>query len=124
MRIQPGSQSHCQKRERCRQCFLYAEHQKQKYRILSPLVFPAAIGIMYAFYKPITMFLDKALAFTDRFASKVSFLPKATNMPPNPWANLDATAVVVQWIMLICLGLVLVTYMLRLLEYCIFKWQI
>ncbi|MCL6519676.1 MAG: hypothetical protein K6T99_07555 [Armatimonadetes bacterium] len=114
-----------QKRERCRNCFLYAEHQKQKYKILSPLVFPAVFLLMFYYLQPIKSFLHKAIVFTEHFAEIASF--GARHGQPGsqpPWANLPSTANAVEWLLIFCIYLVIVTYLLRFLEYCIFKWQI
>ncbi|HUV03715.1 MAG TPA: hypothetical protein VMX94_01255 [Armatimonadota bacterium] len=108
-----------QKRRRCRQCFLYAEHQKQKYRILSPLVFPAAVGVMWMYLKPAKTILQIALDKADALIKTLSM-----HASSNPWANAPAATETVQWIFLLCLCMILITYMLRFLEYCIFDLQI
>ena len=113
-----------EKRERCRNCFLYAEHQKQKYKILSPLVFPLAFAIMWYIHEPLRGFLHKAIEFSEHFAEVIRFMPVPEGQSSQPWTNLPSTSNAVEWLLMFCLGLLLVTYMLRILEYLIFKLQI
>lgn len=113
-----------EKRERCRNCFLYAEHQKQKYKILSPLVFPLAFVIMWYVHEPLLAFLHKAIVFSENFAEVIRFMPVSEGQASQPWTNLPSTASVVEWLLMFCLGLLLVTYLLRILEYFVFKLQV
>lgn len=113
-----------QKRARCRQCFLYAEHQKQKYRMLSPLAFPGVLALMYIYLQPLKDLLAKALSFTDQFAGSVTFGPRPDQVTNNPWLNLTATSEVVEWLFIICIGMILLSYTLRALEYAVFDLQI
>lgn len=113
-----------QKRQRCRQCFIYVEHQKLKYRILSPLAFPAAVTIIWMYFKPVKTLLHEALKLTEQFAGQISFKPGTAEVIGNQWANTPATSNTIEWLFLICLGLVLVTYLLRGLEYFIFDLQV
>jgi hypothetical protein len=113
-----------QKRQRCRQCFLYQEHQKQKYRMLSPLAFPITGIIMWLYFKPAQMFLSKALEITDQLAGRISYGSGSEQVIANQWANAHSTSETVLWLFLACIGLVLVTYILRGLEYCIFDLQV
>ncbi len=113
-----------QKRARCRQCFLYAEHQKRKYRILSPLVFPVVIGLMWYYIQPLKALLGRVLAFTDQFAGSVTFGPRPDQVTHNPWLDLQATSGIVEWLFVICVGLIVLSYVLRALEYAIFEMQI
>ena len=113
-----------QKRQRCRQCFLYQEHQKQKYRMLSPLAFPAGVAIMWVYLKPVKLLLHEALEFTDRFAGQISFGTGAQQAVTSQWANAPATSNTIEWLFLVCIGLILVTYLLRALEYFVFDLQV
>lgn len=111
-----------QKRERCRQCFLYQEHQRQKYRILSPLVFPLAVGLMWMYLQPVKAGLEFVLVKTDELLKGFSMQPAGANA--NNWASSSSISETVLWVFLICLGLIAITYLLRGLEYCIFDLQI
>lgn len=113
-----------QKRERCRQCFLYGEHQRQKFKILSPLAFPLVIGLMWVYLKPLKDLLGAALAFTDKFAGSVSFGPKPDQVAESLWLDKAATSNVVEWMFIICIGLILITYTLKAIEYLVFELQV
>lgn len=112
-----------QKRARCRQCFLYTEHQKQKYRMLSPLAFPGVILLMWLYFKPMKAILAKALMFTDKFAGTVSFGPSPEEVARSPWLNPTNVSNAVEWLFIICIGLILVSYVLRAIEYAVFDLQ-
>ncbi|MBP6964161.1 MAG: hypothetical protein KBC96_07135 [Armatimonadetes bacterium] len=113
-----------QKRERCRQCFLYMEHQKWKYKLLSPLAFPAVIGLIWYFLEPMKALLGRAIAFTDQFAGVVSFGPSPEQVAKYPWLNVQESSGVVEWIFIICIGFIAVSYLLRLIEYAVFDLKI
>lgn len=113
-----------QKRARCRKCFIYGEHQKQKYRLLSPLVFPTAVALMWIYYEPLRNALGKGLEFSDRFAGKVSFSTAPVQAVNDAWASSPATTGTIEWIFVACIGLILASYMLRALEFLIFDLQV
>ena len=113
-----------EKRRRCRECFIYVEHQKLKYRILSPLTLPAAVMIMWMYFTPVKSLLHRALVLTDRFAGRISFGSGTTEVMGGKWANTASTSNTIEWLFLICLGMVLVTYLIRGLEYFIFDLQV
>lgn len=113
-----------QKRARCRQCFLYTEHQKQKYRMLSPLAFPAVIALIWIYLRPVKTLLAKALTFTDQFAGTVSFGPSPEEVASKPWLNPSSVSNAVEWLFIVCIGLILVSYVLRAIEYAVFDLQV
>jgi len=113
-----------QKRRRCRECFIYVEHQKLKYRILSPLSLPAAVTIMWMYFKPMKALLHSALQLTDKFAGRISFGTGPVEAPAIKFGATTAATNTVEWLFLICLGMILVTYLLRGLEYFIFDLQV
>ncbi len=111
-----------QKRQRCRDCSLYQDHQREKYQLLGWLAFPSTIGIMYMFYRPIKAGLHEGLNFTDQFARRLSYgtVPTADQS----WVNSPAASDTVETLFLMCLGLILVTYILRAIEYLVFEVQV
>jgi hypothetical protein len=113
-----------QKRERCRKCFIYAEHQKMKYRVLSPLSFVAALALLYMYNKPLMMAMDKGLSLTDQVASHITFKTSIPGTAGTEWSNNPAFNGMAEWLLLICIGLTLVGYILRALEYMIFDLQV
>jgi len=113
-----------QKRQRCRECFIYVEHQKVKYRLLSPLSFPATAMLMYVYLKPVKAALHGALQLTDKFAGRLSYGAVPKDMLGSQWGASAAASGTVEWLFLLCLGLVVLTYLLRGLEYFIFDLQV
>ena len=116
--------SGAQKRKRCRECFIYSEHQKLKYRILSPLMFPVGILIMWTYFIPAKAMLHRALELTDKFAGRISFGAGQIQLPGIKSTSVVAASNTVEYLFLICLGMILVSYLIRGLEYFIFDLQV
>ena len=109
------SMSAKQKRLRCRRCVIYSEHQRQKYRVLSPLMFPAVAIAFYVFYAQLVRLLGIVYANTDRFVSFVTAHPQ--QVVGSEQHVFTVLAIVWLWI-------VVLSYALRLLEYLIFDLQV
>lgn len=105
------------KRIRCRRCGIYAEHQRQKYRLLSPMVFPAVIFVLVLFYGQIAKYVGTALEKTDQFISFLSYKSVASSTMASDGHVLTSIAVV--W-----LAIILISYTLRTLEFLIFDLQV
>jgi len=113
-----------QRRQRCRECFIYVEHQKLKYRLLSPLAFPATILLMWVYLVPVKAALHGALELTDKFAGRLSYGAGHQQILGNQWGTSQSASNTVEWLFMICLGLMVVTYILRGMEYFIFDLQV
>lgn len=113
-----------EKRQRCRECCIYEEHQKMKYRILSPLVIVASIAMIWIYSGPVKALLGRALEFTDEFAQKISFGGAPPEIVGPDWTSTAAASNVVEWLFLICLGMIMISYLLKGLEYLIFELQV
>ena len=117
--------SAAQKRQRCRECFIFCEHQKLKYRILSPLAFPVALLIMWIYFQPVKTILHNALALTDKFAGRISY---GAGADPFTAAAKSASAAAAsntaEYLFIVCLGMILVSYIIRGMEYFIFDLQV
>ena len=111
------------KRERCRNCSIYAEHQRQKYRILSPLVFPAVAVAIWILAPRIHSGLARVVAFTDHLMRSISFAPQ-TMAGASEWTRYVAGTGTIQWLFIAWLSIMAISYILRLIEYCVFKVQI
>jgi hypothetical protein len=109
-----------QKRMRCRRCVIYEFHQAQKYKLLSPMVFPLVVGTIWIMYPQIEQLTRTTIGYTDRFMKTVSFLP-TTN---GGTLAVDKTPEVVFAMFIVWLGIMAVSYALRLVEFCVFKLQI
>jgi hypothetical protein len=106
-----------QKRMRCRRCVVYAEHQRQKYRVLSPLVFPAVGLFFWLYYNQLSACLWRLLESTDRFISFLAYNPSAAPSFASQGPILTTFAMV--W-----LAIMILSYALRVLEYLIFRLQV
>jgi hypothetical protein len=107
-----------QKKERCKQCVIYNEHQKHKYRA----ALPATILFFALFYIACRGFLLEATKGI--IGSMNSLVGKLTY---NAGTNKGPGAVVsepFQELLLICVMVILLAYALKLLEYLIFKLKI
>jgi len=110
-----------QKRERCRNCIIYNEHQRQKYKaavwvaiIVVPLLMIMNMSWMGAMVKSIIL---TAAHLTSQFS---------LGGPNQAGAALaDATNVAaIEYIMIGCLGLVVLSQVMKFIEFCCFKLKI
>jgi hypothetical protein len=115
------SLSGSEKRARCRSCGIYAEHQRQKYRLISPLVFPSVAIAIWVLSPTIQTMLGQAITVTDKFMKLVSFAPQVSQPT---WACQVSGSGAVEWMFIAWLGIMAVSYLLQLVEYFIFKVQI
>ncbi len=106
------------KRERCRRCGIYAEHQRQKYRLLSPMVFPAVGVFLYVFYEQISTWVGIALQKTDRFMSFLAYGSQKSAYTLSDQGQVLTTLAIV-W-----LTIIVISYALRALEYLVFELQV
>ena len=110
--------TNAQKRARCRRCGIYSEHQRQKYRVLSPAVFPAAALLFYLSYNTVAMWMGTALAKTDQFLRFLTYKTTDTHYQIGTDSHM-LTVVAMVWV-----AIILVSYSLRLLEYLVFELQV
>ncbi|MCE5200097.1 MAG: hypothetical protein ABFD54_01025 [Armatimonadota bacterium] len=116
----PGKESRVSakiKRARCRRCGIYGEHQRQKYRILSPMVFPAVVLMMYLFYDDISKYVWMTLDRTDKLFRFLAYRHVEGY-------SLGADGHVLTNIAIVWLTIIIVSYALRTIEYLIFDLQV
>lgn len=119
-----------EKRERCRRCPIYAEHQRLKYRLIMPLAFPAAIGILWVGAEWIRDVLLSSVGWIDRLVMGLSFrsgTAGATEVQPSmvPQAFQDLVSNnVVYWGFVAFLFVILLTWLLRFVEWLTLKVQV
>lgn len=106
-----------QKSARCRSCTIYLEHQRQKFRIASPVVI-VLVAVAYALvYSRAAALLYNLLKGMDRFMSFVSYRHGAD-------ISFASQGHVVTTLAMICIGVALLSFTLRALDYLIFDLQI
>lgn len=106
-----------QKKARCRACTIYLEHQRQKFRIASPAIMVAVALIYAVLYGRIAGVLYGILERTDRFMSFLTYRHGAN-------ASFTSQGHIVTTLAMICIGVVLLSFTLRALEFLIFDLQV
>lgn len=108
-----------QKAERCRQCVIYNEHQKHKYKLMLGASIFAVVVVYAAFRAPFLAGLDGLLNTMDRAINAVAMregnagvFSRVSNMP------------VFQEIMLVVLAFIALAYLLKLIEFLCFKLKV
>jgi hypothetical protein len=108
-----------QKNQRCRQCVIYNEHQKHKYRLSLPIVLLIFI-LIYAAGRPVFLRMTHGLLETlDRWVGTVTFKPDV-----GVAEAVNTTIIPFQEILLVCFMVVALAYTLKMIEYFIFKLKV
>lgn len=103
-----------QKIDRCRQCVIYNEHQKHKYRAILPLIL-VGFGLFYWVARTPLLAMTKALVDSVNELIGHATLGKGGNIkPPQTFQEL----------LLVCLVVIALAYAMKLLEYLIFKLKV
>ncbi len=103
-----------QKMERCRQCVIYNEHQKHKYRLFLPIVIITFVGLCALLWKPMMGAMNGIVKSAEAAFGKVALTGTFNASIPD----------VLQQIILASICLILLTYCLKLLEFFIFKLKV
>ncbi len=107
-----------QKQERCRQCVIYNEHQKHKYKLILPLTALFFVAIYVLAHSPLIAATDSLIRGLDTMVGRFTFRSDAG-------AEAAASApFAFHELLLVCLTVVLFTYALKLVEYLIFKLKV
>lgn len=106
-----------QKFDRCKQCVIYNEHQKHKYKALLPTIIIGFIAFYAVFRLPLLSATAGMVNGMSRIVGKLTFNPGATS------ATKDVAAPF-QELLLVCLMIILLTYTLKVLEHAIFKLKL
>ncbi len=115
------------KRERCRKCPIYAEHQRLKYKLMMPFAFPATFLLLWGNLGRIREFLDYSVAKADNLAAALSFHsgPAAKTISPVSEAlTKSVSSNVIFFGVMAFLTIILLTWLLRFIEYLVFKLQV
>jgi hypothetical protein len=113
-----------QKRARCKSCIIYNEHERQKYKLLSPAVIVGVIVAIWQAYPAMQTYFMKLMVVTEQLARKMSFAPQSTvPVLPSSYITGDGSHTVFV-LFVIWLSIIVLSYALRILEYCIFKLKI
>lgn len=110
-----------QKAERCRQCVIYNEHQKHKYRLLLGVAI-GSVAVLYALLRaPLAESLKVFLIDADRNVRGTIFV---SQVEPGKITSLEGGSIPFHEIMLFALTFVVLAYVVRFLEFLIFKLKV
>lgn len=106
-----------QKRERCRNCVIFNQHEQEKYKILLPVTFIGGFAICAILSTPMRMAVDTTLSMTQTIINKASFsvggVPQIVHPPET-----------VEWIFVGAFAIMVVSKLLQALEWACFKAKI
>lgn len=112
-----------EKRARCRNCAIYSHHQLQKYRVVSPLAFPAVALLVWIFTPNLYAMIQHLVNFTDKIMKYVAFAPEGVG-GASDWTQYVSGAGAVNWLFIAWLSIMTISCTLHLIEYFVFKVQV
>ncbi|MDW8104738.1 MAG: hypothetical protein RMK92_06960 [Armatimonadota bacterium] len=113
-----------EKQERCRNCIIYNHRQQQKYQVVAPMVIVAAVAVVLHNAQQAQQLLYQALGVVDQFVARFAFLPASAELQYMKIESLARSSEFVSWMMIVIIGVIFVSYILRIVEYFIFQLKI
>lgn len=112
-----------QKAERCRQCVIYNEHQKHKYKLYVASAF-GGIGATYILIRePAGEQIKQVLMRADSSLDDITFSEGGGNDPEARATSIDQGVIPYHEIMLVVLAIVALAYAIRLIEWMTFRMK-
>ena len=108
-----------QKFERCKQCVIYNEHQKHKYRAWLPVSLIAFVALYILLRTPLLAMSGGLIEGIDRMIGQATFRGNAGIKQ-----TITGTSLPFQEILLVCFMVIAFAYVLRLVEFLIFKLKV
>ena len=109
-----------QKRERCRNCIIYNEHQRVKYSFFSVPVTLIVPVLVFSQFDTVRMGLSGLLHGLDSLIGHINFTGNAdVNLTRQITGSMPIETIIIG-----CLTFIVMTWAQRFLEYCIFKIKI
>jgi len=108
-----------QKRERCRNCVIYNEHQREKYRFLVPVTIVGTIIACIMLSTPIRAGIGVALMSFDTLVNRLSFLPGSEKI-----VHIGQPSETIEWVLLAAFALMVLAKVLQVVEWALFKIKI
>lgn len=106
------------KKERCRSCVIYNEHQKHKYKLILWLVLIFFVGFYVLLRQPLLSAVGNVINRIDSIFSSMTFSKAGISQ------NVNQQAVPLQEFLLICILVVSLAYVLKAVEYAVFKLKV
>ncbi len=115
--------SAARKRERCNNCVIYNEHQRQKYNLFSPIVTLAVPLFFVLNYSAVQTWLANMLHNIDAIVGHLQFTGTASTGASVLTQDLTGS-IFIEGILIFCLGMIVLSFALRLVEYVVFTLKI
>lgn len=109
------------KKERCRNCVIYNEHERMKYQLLAPIAVFAVPALVFLNLDAIQQALGGALQSLDTLMQRMSLAPTTSALGLE---NLAGQERIAQYAIIACLTIVATTAVLRFIEHCIFRLKV
>ena len=109
-------------KQRCNECVIYNEHQRQKYQLLAPLTVGTVIGIAYFFREPLRAQMVNLMGAIDALLARFTLMPSEASKGVLKAAA--QTSEVAALVLYIALVIVVLSYALRIVETVVFKWKL
>jgi hypothetical protein len=111
-----------QKAERCRQCVIYNEHQRQKYKLMTYVVPLGVLAFYGMFRQPLLMWTMGLVGDFDKMMSRFTFSTEGTE--PVAETIVGAGPGMLEEFVLIGIMLFVFAQLMKIVEFCIFKLKI
>lgn len=116
--------SQAAKAERCRQCVIYNEHQKHKYKLLLPITL-VSVGATYLAMRPVLAdSIQGALRSIDNIYKTATITTNSDLNSAAQATSIDGGSIPYNEIILFVLTLVLLAYTIKFVEYLIWKIKV
>jgi hypothetical protein len=112
-----------EKSDRCRNCIIYTEHQRQKYRLVAPFVIFGTVGPVVFWHD---WFVERFGFLLDHVEQTAGRFSLATSDASHGSAAIEVfkTSSWAAEILIACTVLIVLAYLLRFVEYALFKLKI
>ncbi|MBV6457781.1 MAG: hypothetical protein HONBIEJF_00901 [Fimbriimonadaceae bacterium] len=108
------------KKERCRVCVIYNEHQKHKYKLALPLVILSLVAVYAVGRTSLLAWLSGAIGAVDKVLSTATYSEKGGSLQQQA----QNSVLPFHEILLVCLLVIIFAYLMRFLEYLFFKAKV
>ena len=108
------------KRERCRNCVIYNEHQREKQKALTWLTLIVVPGLLILNFTWLESLVNQILFALDTATKRFSF----SNDPAGITALHNGAYSLIAWVFIFALGVILLAQALKVVEYCCLKLKI
>jgi len=109
-----------QKKERCRQCVIYNEHQKHKYKLMLPVTVGGFVLLYVLMRAPLLQMSGGIIDQINKVVGNLTFSGQKTQ---GASGAMDGSPFF-QEMLLVCVLVVILAYALKVLEYLIFKLKV